>query len=78
MAGGQTIAPFVEKLITEYFGREIKVDRRDNPMESVAVGAAFVAFMRANDCVNQVELHDLPTNHKSDSSSDEDKFFEAA
>ena len=31
-------------------------------MESMAVGAAFVAFMRANQNVNQVEIPDLPTN----------------
>ena len=48
MAGGQTMTPFIEQMIIEHFGREIQVDKRDNPMESVAVGAAFMAFMKVN------------------------------
>ena len=57
------MTPFIEQMIIENFGREIQVDKRDNPMESVAVGAAFMAFMKVNQNVNQVKFQGMPQDN---------------
>jgi molecular chaperone DnaK len=56
LVGGQTRMPLVQKLVTEFFGKEARKDV--NPDEAVAMGAAIQGAVLAGD-VKDVLLLDV-------------------
>ena len=48
MVGGSIRLPSVQDLVSKYFDNRIKPDIPERPEESVAHGAAYLAFIHAN------------------------------
>jgi len=69
-AGGMTRSSFIENIVKEFFGDDLKVVFCDNPFESVAIGAAYYGLIKKNPQIYEGWFTGLGDSNQADQSFD--------